>query len=202
MNDRNITGIILAGGKKPRFGRDKALIHYKENTMLKNAANILEQFTDQIIISSNSPYHKEYGYQVVPDCVEKIGPMGGIITALKASGTLKNIVLAIDLPLIPPQYIKYLLDRCHGNTITVGMDTQHKMQPLCGIFHRKAIPHIEANILKHNYDLELLIKSIPKTSVERPPKDAYFYSDRIFSNIKTLDAFYRLIDDHDKESLN
>ncbi|NMA13719.1 MAG: NTP transferase domain-containing protein, partial [Clostridia bacterium] len=46
------TGIILAGGKSSRMGRDKSLLDYNNEPLIKQVVKELQQVTDELIIVS------------------------------------------------------------------------------------------------------------------------------------------------------
>lgn len=192
-----ITGIVLAGGKSTRFGRDKSQAIFKGYSFLKKAIQIIEPFVQTILISSNNPHHKSYGYPVVEDCIKNIGPLGGILSSLKESQTEKNLILSVDMPMMSSNYLKYLIDKSEQNSITVGLDSNDQIHPLCGIYKREIISHIEAHIIKEKYSVQYLIDTIPNSKVVEAPVKSFFYTDRIFKNINTADDYIDLIDDND-----
>ena len=51
--EKQITGIILAGGKSTRMGTDKGLISYKNKTFIEHIITAIQPFVDEIIIISN-----------------------------------------------------------------------------------------------------------------------------------------------------
>lgn len=192
-----ITGIVLAGGKSTRFGRDKSQAIFKGYTLLKKAIRIIEPLVQTILISSNNPQHKSYSYPVVEDCIKNIGPLGGILSSLKESQTERNLILSVDMPMMSSNYLKYLIDKSERNAITIGADTNDQIHPLCGIYKLEIIPYIEANIIKEQYSLYNLINSIPNTRVVEAPVKSFFYTDQIFKNINTAEDYIDLIDHND-----
>lgn len=181
----NLTGIILSGGKSSRFGQDKAMASFGKTTFIENAIRIVKPLASDLIISTNHPKHKQFGYKTVADEIKNIGPLGGILSGLKASVTKYNIILSVDMPLMNTSYIQFLLEKSENALITIGMDTKNKQHPMCGIFNQQALPYIEANIIKKRYSLHYLIETSPHHLIVPPPTKAFFYSDKIFHNINT-----------------
>lgn len=194
---KKLTGIVLAGGKSSRFGKDKAMANFGESTFLENAIRILTPITSDIIISSNHSRHKDFGFPVIEDEVKNIGPLGGILSALKASATDCNIILSVDMPLMNSSYIRYLHEKSKKACITVGSDSNENSHPTCGIYHKLILPYIEANIIKEKYSLHHLIKTTPHCQIISAPTKAFFYSDEIFHNINTISDYLKYISTRD-----
>jgi molybdopterin-guanine dinucleotide biosynthesis protein A len=79
-----ITGIMLAGGNSSRMGKHKALVEYKGKKLIEWSISILKDLCDTIIISSNSKHLRNYGYEIIEDVHENIGPIGGLYAMLIA----------------------------------------------------------------------------------------------------------------------
>ena len=58
MNENNILGIILAGGKSSRFGEDKSIAKLGDKTLLDHTINkIKKEFTEILVISNNKEFN-------------------------------------------------------------------------------------------------------------------------------------------------
>jgi molybdopterin-guanine dinucleotide biosynthesis protein A len=66
----SITGIILAGGKSLRMGTDKGLVIFRDKPLVQYSIDLLGQFCDRILISSNNKAYSVFGYEIVPDQME------------------------------------------------------------------------------------------------------------------------------------
>ena len=86
MIENNILGIILAGGKSSRFGKDKSTAKLGDKTLLDHTINKIEnEFNEILVISNNKEFNfKNNQNHVVEDCIEgQLGPLVGILTAMK-----------------------------------------------------------------------------------------------------------------------
>jgi molybdopterin-guanine dinucleotide biosynthesis protein A len=102
-NSHNISGAILAGGANTRFGgRTKANIVIGGSTIMSGIIKIISDIFDEIIIVTNTAEEfKEYeNYKIIGDQFLKIGPLGGLHAALKASSKDAVFVFACDMPFI------------------------------------------------------------------------------------------------------
>lgn len=99
----NISGVILAGGSNTRFdGITKANLLIDGRPIISGITEILNQIFPEIIIVTNTPEEfSEYsGYKIVGDLFKKVGPLGGIHAALKASSCDAVFVVAGDMPFL------------------------------------------------------------------------------------------------------
>jgi len=86
MIENNIIGIILAGGKSSRFGKDKSNIRLGNKTLLDHTIDKIEkEFSEVLIISNKKNYNfKNKKIYIVKDCIDgQLGPLVGILTAMK-----------------------------------------------------------------------------------------------------------------------
>jgi len=91
MIENNILGIILAGGKSSRFGKDKSTTKLGNKTLLDHTISKIEnEFSEILVISNNKDLNfKNNKINVVEDFIGgQLGPLIGILTAMK--WVLKN----------------------------------------------------------------------------------------------------------------
>ncbi len=156
-----ITGIVIAGGKSLRMGFDKINIHFRGKTFLENSIHLLENFTDDIIISSNQKINSKY--TVINDEIKNIGPIGGIYTALKNMKTDLALIIPADVPLLSKEALEKLIDSYNKSDEIVVFKNLGKPEMLIGIYHKNMVSIIEKQIDKKEYKLQnLLQKSVSK----------------------------------------
>lgn len=181
-----ITGIILAGGNSARFGSDKGLVIFRGKTLLERAAAILTPFCDEVIISTNNPDHEKYGFRVVQDEVRDNGPMMGIYSALNASLTMRNLVLAVDNLRVEQNFFNYLLSRnltsCEA---AVPFLEKKYFEPLVGFYSKSIIGRMLRMIKDNNFKLPDLLENptVIKLAVEN---DFPEYHPDYFSSVNNL----------------
>jgi len=86
MNENNIIGVILAGGKSKRFGKDKCITKLGNKTLIEHTISKIEKkFPEILIISNNQEILKENkNIFIVKDCIEgQLGPLIGVLSAMK-----------------------------------------------------------------------------------------------------------------------
>jgi len=86
MNEHNILGAILAGGKSKRMGEDKLFLNLNNKTLIEHTVNKVKKYLKEIIIITNkeNDFFIKNNLITVKDCiVGQLGPLVGILTAMK-----------------------------------------------------------------------------------------------------------------------
>ena len=86
MNEHNIIGSILAGGKSERMGEDKIFLNLDNKTLIEHTVNKVKKYLKEIIIitSKKNEFFEKNKLTTVKDCIDgQLGPLVGILTAMK-----------------------------------------------------------------------------------------------------------------------
>tara|TARA_B100000427_G_scaffold328426_1_gene341503 strand:+ start:364 stop:984 length:621 start_codon:yes stop_codon:yes gene_type:complete len=118
MIENNILGVILAGGKSKRMGKDKHLIKLGEKTLIEYTITKVQKLLKEVIIISNYKIDlaAQYNIEIVPDKLkEQQGPLVGIFTALdwiKKKNKKYNWIATFpcDTPFFPMSLIEKFID--------------------------------------------------------------------------------------------
>ena len=180
--DNNITGIILAGGKSRRMGHDKTHIIVDGESLLDKSISFLENFCNEIIISSNAGNLNFPGIKIVPDEITNLGPIGGIYSSLKVSQSNVNLFIAPDMPYLNEELIRFLLSNAVNDKISAIVLPDGKIEPLCAVYPRNIISNIESFIKSGNKKLIDLLNKLEFNQVKLKGTES-FYSDKLFMNI-------------------
>ena len=97
---KNITGVILAGGKSSRMGTDKGVLELNGKKIIEHIIYSIKPVVDEIIIISNSNNYDYLGFKVYSDIIKERGPLAGIHTALTHTTTERNLIVSCDIPFI------------------------------------------------------------------------------------------------------
>lgn len=103
--NKDITGLILAGGRAQRMGGiDKGLISFHGKPLIESAIAKLKPQVQTIVINANRNITKyaSYGYPVIMDETPDFsGPLAGFSVGLKACKTSYLLTSPCDSPLLP-----------------------------------------------------------------------------------------------------
>ena len=117
QDHKHCVGIVLAGGRSRRMGRDKALLECGGISLLRHQVDCLTQACAQVAVSGDYP-----GFDCVPDIHPDGGPLAGMHAAAKRFPGNALLFLAIDTPAMTPQALRQLQ--------TQGVPCHYHAQPL------------------------------------------------------------------------
>ncbi len=176
------TGIILAGVKSKRMGTDKGMVKLHNKFLIDYSLEALKPYCPTILISSNNDEYNIFGYPVIKDLILNAGPLGGIHSCLINSESHYNLVLPCDMPMIGNQLIKILVSMAKSAKIVVFANSEGKMEPLCGSYHKDILPVVTEKIRLREYALNDLIRSVDHKILSLPAEKSKIYED-VFTNI-------------------
>ena len=174
----NITGVILAGGKSSRMGTDKSLLKLDGITFLERIISAMNPWVKSIIIVSNTSEHNKFGPQRVEDLIKDSGPLAGLYTGLYHSETEYNLVLSCDVPLINSTILKRLVSEIDDTSDVIQLQSQDKTIPLVAIYRKRcmhtclelleqgekrlrvAINHLNTKTIAVDSEIELYVRNI------------------------------------------
>jgi molybdopterin-guanine dinucleotide biosynthesis protein A len=103
-----IHGLVLAGGKSLRMGRDKGLIDYHGKPQREHMAHLLDRYCKSTYLSLLQP-DTESQYATVTDSFVGLGPFGGILSAFRSNPNVAWLTVATDIPLIDEATLSHLV---------------------------------------------------------------------------------------------
>lgn len=154
-------GLVLAGGKSSRLGQDKTQVVHEGQTLLSRTATLLERHVDQVHVSSRHDIDTGGRWPVILDETERIGPAGGIITALRKLGG-PILVLACDLPFMEDAIVERLLAarqlRPRQCVLTAWqLEDSGFIENLVAVYEQEALPLLEEGVGRGLFKLSRLI---------------------------------------------
>ncbi len=183
---RDLAVFILAGGKSSRMGRDKAFVEYDGRTLLSAALELARGLSNEVFIVGNREKFSQFG-PVVEDEFRNCGPLGGIHAALRSSKAELNLMLAVDMPFVPGEFVRYLIQeaRLVSDATVIIPRPGNQWQPLCAIYRRPFAEAAEGALLAARNRINSLFEAIPVHAIDDEKlKHAGFSSD-IFLNLNS-----------------
>lgn len=131
-----LSGLILAGGRSSRMGRDKATLTLPDGrTLLERQADILRAAgATKILVSVRAGHEiKLPEVTAVPDAVADAGPLGGIAAGLRVAPAGLVLVLAVDMPAMQAAHLRQLVELAIDGRGVVPMQGG-QIEPLAAIY--------------------------------------------------------------------
>lgn len=179
-----MTGLVLAGGQSSRLGQDKTCLVHEGQTLLMRTASLLQRHVGEVYISCRHPEKVEGPWPVIVDETERIGPAGGIITALKRLGG-PVFALACDLPYMEDEYIARLMaareQRPRECVVTTWkLEGSEFIESLVAIYEPGALQYLEEGARKGHFKLGRVIPPALRHTLEytETERDIFFNVNR------------------------
>jgi len=150
---KEITGIILAGGKSLRYGSNKALEKIEGIPLIERVIHTMKGVFQTLILITNSP--KEYAYLQLPmhrDIITGLGPLGGIYTGLETISNEAGFFVACDMPFLNIDLIRHMVEmRDHFDAVVPKIDW--KFEALHALYSKRCLPFVRELIDAGGYQV-------------------------------------------------
>jgi formate dehydrogenase accessory protein FdhD len=139
-----VTAAVLAGGRSMRMGVDKTLLPVDGESLLARVVEVVGQVCAHTVVVTNRPEALlEAGLPpdvvVLADEVAHLGPLGGLVTALKEAPDDWVLAVAADMPWLQTEFVRALWAARDGAQVVVPV-TDKGTEPLLALYHRDCLP--------------------------------------------------------------
>jgi len=184
-----ITGIILAGGKNLRMGKNKAFLEINGRRIIDRTKDLFLELFDEVLVVTNSPLeYVDLNLRLVADLIPEKGSLGGIYTGLFHSSHARAFVAACDMPFLNRSLIQHLIQRAPNFDIVIPK-TDDGFQPLHAVYSQNCLPFMEELLRQNNLKI---IDFFRRVEVCEVPMEEILPLDpdlRAFLNINTPEDF-------------
>jgi molybdopterin-guanine dinucleotide biosynthesis protein A len=197
-----VNAYVLAGGRSLRMGQDKAFLELGGYTLLERALGLARGAAGNAWIAGSAAKFAAFG-PVVEDVYRECGPLAGIHAALAgapndvhvstsdvktsdARTTDLNLMLAVDLPFVRLDFLKYLIARARqSNAAVVVPMANGRLQPLCAIYRHSFAEAAERSLLAGRYKIDSLFTEVSTTVIGQEELEQEGFSGAMFRNLNT-----------------
>lgn len=137
IDKKDITGIILSGGKNSRMGTDKGFLTLNGKLFTQYCIDALSPLVSETIIISNHKDYDRFGLKRVEDIIEHAGPLAGLYSGLLQSKTTYNLVLSCDVPLVTTKILEKLIEDISDAIDVAQIESNGKTMPLIALYKTK-----------------------------------------------------------------
>ena len=188
ISTKDITGLILAGGRAQRMGGiDKGLIPFHGKPLIESAIARLKPQVQTIVINANRNITKyaSYGYPVIMDETPDFsGPLAGFSVGLKACKTPYLLTSPCDSPLLPNNLAELLLAEMERGDFQLvyasskEADGKVWAQPVFCLMRANLQDSLENFLLKGDLKIDRWFKELKSGTV-------VFEDPQVFANVNT-----------------
>jgi molybdopterin-guanine dinucleotide biosynthesis protein A len=166
---KDVTGVLLAGGKSRRMGFDKRFLKLDGETLLRRALSIYERLFTEILIVVAEPVPElgDLGHRIITDLIPNCASLGGLYTGLSMARGERIFVAACDMPFLNPAAIDYLVHLCEDDVVMPKLATG--LQPMHAVYSKACLPYFRQMIEMHNLSVqevlgnrELRVRLVPE----------------------------------------
>lgn len=139
MNE--LYGLVLAGGKSLRMGKDKSQIDYHGIPQSIFLYNMLENLCDKVFLSIREEQKDAYEVPFIVDQNRYRGPFNGLLSAHDLYPERSWLVIACDLPLIDLESLELLIRERDAGKMATAMATKKSglPEPLVAIWEAESL---------------------------------------------------------------
>ncbi len=184
-------GIILAGGRSTRMGRNKALLPLPSNaavTFVEHLMALLRTQCSEVLLvvgdMQQASLYQDTGLSLVTDETPNSGPLMGLYSGLRAVQATHALVIAVDMPFVLPEMIAFLLAQPLDEHLLMPV-VNNAPQVLCGVYPRSLLPLIEERMQAGRRDPRSLLDIAPTHFLEEAQLRAIDPQLRSFTNVNT-----------------
>lgn len=185
-----IASFVLAGGESSRMGRDKSVMGLNGVPLVVGAVRLAGSIAPGAAVIGAPERLAGLGLTVIPDDYPGVGPLGGIATALRATGAPWNLILACDLPYLTEPWLDYLVQRAVVSRLDVVLPMNDRgAEPLCAMYHKRCEPRIRAAIERGTRKVTDGLSGLRIETIAPAEWKAFDSDDLLFKNMNSPEDY-------------
>jgi len=168
------------------MGSDKAFIQLAGETLVERALRLAREVAPSRVCVVGEARKFEGFAPVIEDAFPGCGPLGGIHAALAKSRTELNLMLAVDLPLVSADLLRFIVEQARASRAVVTVPrSDGRLQPLCAVYRAK-FKEIAEQSLKHGKNkIDALFGNCETRVIEDGELSDAGFSPEMFRNVNT-----------------
>ena len=192
MDHNNILGVVLAGGKSLRFGKDKSQVKLGDRILIDYILNeIIDQFNEILVVANKQiTFMNSKKISIINDYKKGLGPLGGVLTAMKwIQNNKKTYNWISTFPTDTPFFTKKELIKFYKNinyteSKLFFMKSRNTRHNIFGLWSIDLINSLEKDLLNNEKKVETWAnkKGVRTIEIDFNDKDPFF-------NINTIEDY-------------
>jgi molybdenum cofactor guanylyltransferase len=172
-----ISAVLLAGGESRRMGRDKATLLFRGKPLWQIQLELLRKLkpTEIFVSARTDPVWCAADVQFVADDPPSRGPLSGLAASLAKMCTTHLLALAIDMPFMTEEYLKFLCNQLEPGCGVVA-NNEDRFEPLAAIYPQEALANFQSALSGKDFSMQSVanrlategkLRVMPVTSQEK-----------------------------------
>ncbi len=176
----NISAMLLAGGESRRMSKDKATLLFGGKPLWQIQLELLCKLEPaEIFVSARTdPAWRPAGVQFVPDEPPSRGPLSGLTATLARIRSSHLLVLAIDMPFMNEEHLRYLCNAIGPRRGVLPM-IGGRAEPVAAVYPTEAYDVFAATLSGADFSMQTLTNRLVKMDrlrvVRVPEREQKFY---------------------------
>lgn len=193
--DAPVTGVILAGGRSRRMGRNKALMPLRQEPLIAHVVRQMQSVTDELLLITNEPdLYTSLKLPMYADILPDMGALGGIYTGLTYARNSTVICVGCDMPLLQPNLLSHLTTLLNNyDAVVPCVEAEDRsasiFQTLSAVYAKRCLPVIDSMLAGGELRVHALYDRVDTRVVQ--PKEWQLFDPQglSFFNINTPEDF-------------
>ncbi len=180
---KDVSGVILVGGKSRRYGKNKALVKIDGIPLIERVIRVMSHLFQHLVLITNTP--DVYSHLELPmyeDIIKGLGPIGGIYTGLSVIPDEAGFFVACDMPLLNQDLIYHIVKSQENNDVVVPR-ISGMMETLHALYSKGCLPTIERLIASRECQIIRIFKKLSVRYIEEDVIRGFDPELRSFINI-------------------
>jgi molybdenum cofactor guanylyltransferase len=172
-----ISAVLLSGGESRRMGSDKATLLFRGKPLWQIQLELLQKLepTEIFVSARTNPIWRPADVQFVADDPPSRGPLSGLAASLAKMRATHLLALAVDMPFMKEEYLKFLCNQIEPGLGVVGK-IEDRFEPLAAIYPQEALTNFQSALLGTDFSIQTVtgrlvaerkLQVVPVTSLEK-----------------------------------
>jgi molybdenum cofactor guanylyltransferase len=155
------SAVLLAGGESRRMGRNKAAIVFRGQPLWQRQLQVLQDLRPAKIFISvrKEPSWLPLEAELLLDEPPFRGPLSGLTRALASMQTSHLVVLAVDMPFMTSEQLRFLCSLAMAGRGVVSV-VDERTEPLAAIYPRETAVDFAAALAGRDSSLQTLARRL------------------------------------------
>ncbi len=172
---REVSGVVLAGGKSKRMGMDKRHLSVHGKPLLDRVTSVLLELFPEVllVLAEEDISRQDERIRIVTDFIPDCAAVGGLYTGLYHARYSRVFVVACDMPFINQAVVELFLQKIDATDIVMAQLVTG-LQPLHGLYSKQCLPLLKEMIEARDLRLQniadkrgLTVHRVPETEIKR-----------------------------------